>query len=444
MSSLSETADRAKGITIPVLIVLIGLSLVGRMVVAIALNDQLIGLPGTADQLSYHALGSRLIAGYGFSFDRPWWPATEAGAPTAAWSFLYTYFLASVYALFGASPLAVRLIQSVAIGILHPLLAYLLGRKVFGETAGLAAAGITAVYAYFAYYTVTLMTEPFYITVILATLYMAVRLVDRATEDHGTAWRLIRPAILLGVMLAIGVLLRQVFLLFVPVLLLWVWFASGRRLGWKALLPGIVVAMMVLPFTLYNSTRFDSFVLLNTNAGFAFFWANHPVYGTHFEPILPDEMGSYQELIPEELRGLDEAALDQELLRRGLGFIVEDPVRYVRLSLSRIPTYFMFWPSEQSSLISNVSRTFSFGLFLPFMIYGLVRAWIERGKAAFVEPIGLLTLFILFYSAIHLLSWALIRYRLPVDAVLVVFAGYALVDLAQRIGARRKHAAQPA
>jgi hypothetical protein len=39
------------------------------------------------------------------------------------------------------------------------------------------------------------------------------------------------------------------------------------------------------------------------------------------------------------------------------------------------------------------------------------------------SPAGLLMLFSLVYSAIHILSWSLIRYRLPVDAVLLVFAG---------------------
>jgi hypothetical protein len=42
-------------------------------------------------------------------------------------------------------------------------------------------------------------------------------------------------------------------------------------------------------------------VLINTNAGYAFFWANHPIYGAHFVPILTPEMGTYQSLIPQEL-----------------------------------------------------------------------------------------------------------------------------------------------
>jgi hypothetical protein len=95
----------------------------------------------------------------------------------------------------------------------------------------------------------------------------------------------------------------------------------------------------------------------------------------------------------------------------------------------------MFWPSSESSLISNLSRVGSFGLFLPFMIYGLVRSLTNR-RIKLVEkiaqPTTLLLMLMLVYTAIHLLTWALIRYRLPVDAILVIFAGYALVDLYQR------------
>lgn len=37
------------------------------------------------------------------------------------------------------------------------------------------------------------------------------------------------------------------------------------------------------------------------------------------------------------------------------------------------------------------------------------------------------------YTGIHLLTWALIRYRLPVDAVLMPFAALAVSDVVQRI-----------
>jgi hypothetical protein len=194
---------------------------------------------------------------------------------------------------------------------------------------------------------------------------------------------------------------------------------------------------LILPISISNYLRFNRFVLLNTNAGFAFFWGNHPIYGTHFQPILPSE--TYFMLVPEELRSLDEAALDQALLKRGVQFILEDPLRYLQLSLSRIPAYFMFWSSGESSLVSNISRLASFGLLWPFMLWGLILSLrrVAGVPPLRVAPVLLLYLFILVYTAIHLLTWALIRYRLPVDAVLVLFAGLAIIDLLGRVPSLR-------
>jgi 4-amino-4-deoxy-L-arabinose transferase-like glycosyltransferase len=420
-------------------------SVVLRLGAALYLGDEVIDMPGTADQISYHTLATRILGGYGFSFGEPWWPATAAGASTAHWSYPYTFFLVLVYSLFGPHPIVGRLIQVVLVGILHPYFAYLIGRRVFNSTTGLLAAGITALYTYFIYYTAALMTEPFYILFILTSLYLAILLADRMAANNTPGDRSGRPALplaaLLGASLGLTVLFRQVFLLFIPFLYIWLWLANKTKLTKQLLVSylvsGIVTLMFLLPFTVYNYLRFDRFVLVNTNAGFAFYWANHPIYGDRFIPILPAEMGSYQQLLPEDVRHLNEAEMDQALLRHGIQFVLDDPVRYLRLSLSRIPAYFMFWPAKESGLISNVSRLAGFGVFLPFMMYGLVRSVVPRppvAKLSLGSPVLLLMLFILVYSAIHILTWALIRYRLPVDAVLVVFAALAIYDLAGRLG----------
>jgi len=76
-------------------------------------------------------LATRVLEGHGFTFDVNWWPVTRAGQPTAHWSYLYTFFLTLVYALFGAHPLAARLIQSLIVGLLMPWLAYRLAQRIF-------------------------------------------------------------------------------------------------------------------------------------------------------------------------------------------------------------------------------------------------------------------------------------------------------------------------
>lgn len=417
-----------------------------RLGASIYLGNTVEALPGTADQVSYHNLALRLLSGHGFSFGEPWWPSTAAGAPTAHWSYLYTYYVSLIYLLVGPSPLVVRLIQAVLVGILQPYLAFWLGRRLFSTPVGLFAAVLTAIYPYFIYYSATLMTEPFYIVVILASLCMAIRIQETLQgEDGKLTWKILVYSLALGLCLTVTILLRQLFILFIPVLFFWIWMANGWRLNRQIIISLIVasalVFLSVLPFTMYNYQRFHRFVLLNTNAGFAFFWANHPIYGTRFLPILPPGVGDYGDLIPVELRRLDEAALDQALLKEGIRFVTQDPERYFFLSLSRIPAFFMFWPSKDSDLISNLARAGGFGLLLPFMLYGLIRSFIPKPpvqKFSLRLTSNLLVLFILFYTAIHLLSWALVRYRLPVDGVLMIYAGLAFRDLAAWLGSISK------
>lgn len=104
----------------------------------------------------------------------------------------------------------------------------------------------------------------------------------------------------------------------------------------------------------------------------------------------------------------------------------------------------MFWPSPHSGTTSNVARVTSFGVFLPFMAYGLFKSRsIARSRDLSAQdsspiPTAGLTLlgsFVVVYTAIHLLSWALIRYRLPVDSVLIIFAAVGVVQMAARLGA---------
>lgn len=418
-----------------ILIVVITVSILLRVMAAFYLGNQIELLPGIHDQISYHTLSLRLINGYGLTFDEYWWPATKAGSPTAHWSYLYLGFLAVLYKVFGVNPLVPRLLQAIGVGILQPYLAFLLGRRVFNNVVGLASAALTAIYGYFIYYSAALMTEAIYIVAILLSLYLAILITDWASEldDQPEIRRILKWGFFLGITLGIAVLLRQLFLLFVPFLFIWIWWRGGNKSLSVLGISGLFLIILMIPFTIFNYSRFNRFVLLNTNAGFAFFWGNHPIYGTKFEPILPEEMGSYQELIPEELKDLNEAALDQELLKRGIQFVIDDPVRYILLSLSRIPPYINFWPSSESGVVSNLVRVGSFGIMLPFILYGLYVSFIQRKKPLLKQPLGLLYLFVIVYAGIHILTWTLIRYRLPIDALFVIFAGLGLVDLLNRI-----------
>jgi hypothetical protein len=458
-------AQRSRNLLITIVVV----SVLLRMAVALYLGNVVDAPPLLTDQRSYHALGARLIAGDGFSFPTGWYPFTPANTPTAHWSFLYSLFVAGIYGIFGSNPLAVRLAQAVLAGILLPLVAYRFAKAVFvppvsSSTAGrltapgvwptqdarsavpILAAALTAIYAYFVLYAATLMTEALYTITLLWSLELTLTFARRPT---------LRQGLFLGISLGIATLLRQSILPWVAVLSAWLmWVAFYRhqlRHGLQGLLVALaVIGLMVLPFTIRNYRVYGSFLLLNSNAGYAMYSAQNPMHGVSFQTFTAASM-------PDDLHGMNEAQMDRELMRRGIGFVIADPIRYLRLSLSRVPIYFEFWPAPGTTLLHALGRIGSFGLFLPFMLYGF---WTAIGQARvdqatktsypagnkwravdFLElsttPLALCVLFVIFYSTLHVLTWAMPRYRLPVDAVALCFAAFGLAELIERTLIRR-------
>jgi hypothetical protein len=448
-----------------------------RVVYALYLGSQVVSPPMLVDQLSYHTLAVRLLTGHGFSFATRWYPSALPDAPTAFWSFGYVLYLAAVYALFGVHPLAARLVGAVLGGILLPWLVHRLARRLFPGRPSLAllAAACAALYAYFILYAATLMTETFYIAALLWSLERALALAERPTLGRGAT---------LGLSLGLAALLRQSILPWLLPLFAWLlWVAwrsrrvptvgsgataangvptvgspasrasaptvgspasevSGATVGSAAsalLASAFALSLCILPFTVRNYRVYGHFLLLNSNAGYAMYSAQHPMHGTSFREFDAAP-------VPPDLAGLNEAQLDRELMRRGIGFILADPGRYLLLSLSRVRDYFEFWPAPATTLLHNVGRTASFGLFLPFMLYGLWlalrHAGLGRSLSSWLRfsttPLALALLFVAFYSLLHVLTWAMIRYRLPVDAVLLPFAALALADLWHRFANLRQ------
>ncbi|MGZ9226839.1 MAG: ArnT family glycosyltransferase, partial [Anaerolineales bacterium] len=299
--------------TIFILIIILAVFL--RVASAIMQGNQVTDLPGVFDQISYDGLAQRVAGGYGFSFAEDHWPATRAGEPTAHWSYLYTLYVATLYKLIGIQPFIARLLQAMITGVLQTLFTWRIGRRIFGEKVGLLAAAISAVYIYFFYYAGALITESFYIVGILWTLDAAFRLVSASREVPRDRSRI--RWLELGLAIGFTVLLRQLFFLFLPFLFVWIWCnvqeqpagEEAQHSTWKYRIHGsaikgltvviMVLALLVAPWTFRNYQAFRTFVLLNTNAGFAFYWGNHPIHGTHFIPILPAEQ--YRDLIPTEL-----------------------------------------------------------------------------------------------------------------------------------------------
>jgi hypothetical protein len=429
---------------------LITVGVLFRLVVALFLGNE---TNRTIDEYSYSVLGARLASGHGYSFAIAWYPFTPPNTATAHWSFLYTALIAANYLVVGNHPLVVRMVQAILGGLLVPWLTYRLSARLFPERPQVAtvAAACAAIYAYFILYAAQLMTETFYIAALLwsmersLALSGAVSRVSATTAEAGSsvtlpAWHW-KTAITLGTSLGLAVLLRQSVLPWVFPLFGWLAFTAllrpedgagrlrlrMRRLGLIAT-ASMVMLFFILPFTLRNYKVYGKLLLLNSNAGYAMYSAQHPMHETDFQAFtaapLPDDLLA---------QGLNEAEWDRELMHRGIGFVLTDPVRYLRLSTSRVLDLFEFWPTD-TTLLHNAGRLLSFTLLLPFYVAGLWlairRAWKATGAwwRILSQPEGLLLLFMVFYALLHIFTWAMPRYRLPIDAVAMPFAALAIAE----------------
>lgn len=363
---------------------------------------------GTHDQVSYDMLAYRLAHGYGFTFPQAWYPWVPPDTPTSYYSGTMVLHLALIYQIFGYNPLIPRLLYAL-LGTLIVFLIYRLGKRLFDERAALLAALAAAVYAYLVLYSATLLTETPFILFLLLALDQAYQL-----------WQEPKPRsfFMLGVGLAGAVLFRMAVLPFVVVLIIWLVLELRRQRkrypAWHILIPCGLMVVAVAPWTLRNYDLYGRFMLLESQFGHVFWNGNHPD-----RPSDWGEVG-WVASIPLDLADLNEADLTYELLARGQQEVLTHPERFLRLTLGRARVFFMFWPSASSSLMSNLGRVLSFGLFLPLMLAGLA---LSRQSWRKLLP---LYLFLAIHLGVYLSSWVMIRYRVPADAVLLLFAGLTL------------------
>ena len=146
--------------------------------------------PLTSDDKDYDAIARSLSHGDGFALD---------GKPTAFRPPGYPFLLASTYAVFGDSKTPMRIFQGIA-DVLSCFLLFSIGKKMFSEKAGLAAAAILALFPIQILYVSHLMTE----TIFTAVLLLIVWLVVHEKNEHPS----LRESLMLGVLTGIGVLIR--------------------------------------------------------------------------------------------------------------------------------------------------------------------------------------------------------------------------------------------
>ena len=192
-----------------------------------------------------------------------WWGGKEIFRTAP----LFPYWVAGLLGVSGGSLAFVILVQLV-VGSLHPLVIYGLFRRLFGTRVGLVAGALTAVYGPFIFYQGVLLRD--WLPPLLEPLALLALL--RAREsDRGRAW------LLAGAALGLALLAKELVLLFLPLVLLWLvwekWPEWRRRVRAACYLLGGVV-LCISPLLVRNALVGAPLFSISNRAAVAFIGAH--------------------------------------------------------------------------------------------------------------------------------------------------------------------------
>ena len=232
----------------------------------------------------------------------------------------------------------------------------------------------------------------------------------------------------------------------VPVLALGAWLVclrvvsryDWRRLFWLAAIPLIVIS----PWVVRNAVVFHELIFVRDNFGLEIGVSNSPCAA--FSYAMDEMNGCFRNTHPNEsydealrIRQLGEAAYNHVRFQQGLGWIRNNPDRFLSLTTQR---FVAFWfpnasgnPLQQPRLSRSEWITY---LSTLLSVPGLMLMWGRNRAAALLMMLWLVT-----FPLVYYLTQFAERYRRPILWITLLSGSYLLVELVS--GISNKSARRP-
>ncbi len=411
-----------------------GAGLVLRIVYAVATRHDVVGGDGNR----YHSGALFLARGQGFVNQLALVVAgvrvPDTGHPPG-----WTVVLAGVTKL-GLSTWLEHQVVTCVVGTATVVMTGLATRAVFGRARiGLIAAAIAAFYPFVWLYEREVVSEPFAMLLIAAMIWLVYAF--RAAPSFGRALAI---GGLLGALLMVeSELITVAILLIVPLILARRDVDLRRRVGWLASAAAVCVVIMA-PWSVYLSVRFDRVVLLTGSIGGSMAAGNCPQ--TYHGELL----GYYaNECVfggGKNTAG-DPIGNDARLRRKAVDFIRAHESRAPVVMAARVARTFGFFRPFQQMRLETERGTkewvfgagfFAYWALLPFAVAGVVLA--RRRKI----PVYPLLVFVVVVVLSVFLAIGAVRYRAPFEIPLVMLAAVGLDALIRTLPRRSKRREAPA
>lgn len=339
---------------------------------------------------------------------------------------LYIYIVAIVYKLFGEDVRFVFVLQMI-IGVFSVVLIYLISRKYFGNTAALVSGFLTVFCGPLMFYELVLVRESF---IVFAGLFL-VFMMDKAFENASA-----KNFFILGIIIAFCILLKSTFSLFLLLTIGISFFVFRRELKlFLRYTPMLLAGALIIytPLLIRNSIVGVPLFTQNAIGSISVIASNDVNYN-------PEE--SYELNLKNTTEIIDKTG-GQTIPSFILSMKTHpDVLSYLTLLTKKLALVFHWYefPNNKNFYYYRLHSpvlwfTFvSLLIIAPFALAGIVISIIQK------KIIWSLYLLLSMHLLLLVVFLVLSRYRIPLEAAMIPFAGFAVAEILKNFQSNIKYA----
>jgi 4-amino-4-deoxy-L-arabinose transferase-like glycosyltransferase len=366
----------------------------------------------------------------GKGFGNPY-PGVETG-PTALMAPLYPFLLGGIFKLFGIytyTSYFVAVLINEVFSVLTCIPIFYLGKRIGGAVVGAAGAWLWAVFPVAVIVPAEWIWDSTLTTFALACILWATIEIRESTRVRDWAGY--------GVLWGFGAALNPSVLSVLPFILIWhAWNMRKRAAKWLSL-PATTVCALVLccmPWTIRNYVEFHHVIPFRSNFGLELWLGNNP----EEQDILPDWRSPFSNpVLHTEYVNEGEVAFMKEKQAESFRYIESQPLSFLKFTWFRFIENWLGITQPFGDLWEQYSWNVRIPVLVNLSVVLLALSGVlalRRREREISLPFAIIPLV---YPIVYYITHPNLRYRHPMDPVLIVLAAFAACHAVEFV-ARRK------
>ena len=303
-------------------------------------------------------------------------------------------------------------IFDILVSSLNVILIFKIAKILFNNiNISILAGIISSIYPFFIFYSISILSENLYINFILLIF------ISLYSRNYLIAF----------ILITLSILLRPILdLIAIPLIFIFSYYIhnlSFHKIKYLILKYIFIYILLMSPWWIHQKIKYGEFVRLNLGDGIVLYSGNNKLNKSGGGAIDIEKGADVDNSIFAKIK--NPVLKNEEMKKEALIYIKSDPIHFLKMMYIKFIRFWRLWPysSIYEKPIFIIVSILSYGTCLIFSILFLIK--INRINFIKIMPIIILISYI---CLIHIITISSIRYRLPIEPFLIIFASHYLIN----------------